>query len=70
MKNYQQTPKQVRMQKKKLELAKRAVAHSKPRFNPREAWGPRLKIGGVPVSTLDDKQHVDEHLYRRFWFRF
>ncbi|SAL03495.1 hypothetical protein AWB81_06433 [Caballeronia arationis] len=69
MKNYQQTPKQVRTQKKKLELAKRAVAHSTPRFNPREAWGPRLKIGGVPVSTLNDKQRVIDRFYRR-WFHF
>jgi hypothetical protein len=66
MKKHQQTPAQVRTKKKKLELAKRAVAHSKPRFDPREAWGPRLKIGGVPVSTLDEKQQVIDRFYRRW----
>jgi hypothetical protein len=59
MKNYQQTPKQRRLQKKKVEMAKRQVAHSTPLFNPRESWTPRKKVGGVPVAILHEKQHTD-----------
>lgn len=70
MKNYQQTPKERRMQKRKVEAAKRAVAHSKPHFDPRESWSTKRKIGGVPVSVLACKQRsvpYDAYGYR-FWF--
>jgi hypothetical protein len=54
-------------QKRKLELSKRALAHSTPLFNPRDPWAPRLKVGGVPVSTLDDKEHHARHSRPRWW---
>lgn len=58
MKNYQQTPKQRRLERRvQVERAKRNVAHSKPHFTPREAWSPKLKIQGVPVEVLNEKQH-------------
>jgi hypothetical protein len=63
VKNYQQTPKQRRIQKKKLELSKRAAAHCKPHFTPRESWTSRKKVGGVPMAILDHKQHV----YHGWW---
>ena len=70
MKNYQQTPKQRRIQKRKLESAKRAVAHSTPHFTPREAWTAKRKVGGVPLSVLAGKQRsvaYDAYGFR-FWF--
>ena len=67
MKNYQQTPKQRRLQKKKVELSKRRVAHSTPLFNPRESWTSRKKIGGVPVDVLDKKQHQLNQGNYRYW---
>jgi hypothetical protein len=66
VKNYQQTPKQRRLQKKNLEKMKRQVAHSLPLFNPRESHTPREKVGGVPVSTLDNKQHKTRST--RWWW--
>lgn len=67
MKNYQQTPKQRRLQKKNLEMMKRQVAHSTPFFNPRETWTSRKKVSGVPVATLDNKQHQPPQGSRRWW---
>jgi hypothetical protein len=67
MKNYQQTPKQHRLQKKKLELSKRRVKQSKPFFSPRESFTSRKKVGGVPVSTLDNKQHQPPQGSGRWW---
>jgi hypothetical protein len=67
VKNYQQTPKQRRLQKKQLEAMKRAVAHSKPRFDPRESWSSRKKVGGVPLCTLENKQHTVSQVW--FWLR-
>lgn len=56
MKNYQQTPRQRKAGKRKLELAKRAFAHSVPYYQPRESFTSKLKLGGVPVSTLANKE--------------
>lgn len=67
MKNYQQTPKQHRQQKKKLELSKRRVKQSKPFFNPRESWTSRKKVSGVPVCMLDKKQHQPDQGNYRYW---
>jgi hypothetical protein len=67
MKNYQQTPKQRRLQKKKVELSKRRVAHSTPLFHPRESWTSRKKVNGVPVSVLDHKQHLPAQGSGRWW---
>jgi hypothetical protein len=52
MKNFQQTPKQRRVA---LEKNKRQLAHSKQPFQPREAWGDKKKVGGVPVCILQAK---------------
>ncbi len=68
MKNYQQTPKQRRLQKKKVELSKRRVAQSTPLFNPRESWTSRKKVSGVPVCMLDKKQHQPPQGDRRWWY--
>jgi hypothetical protein len=66
-------PKSTRKQRKennrKLEMSKRAIAHSKPLFNPRESWSPRLKVGGVPVATLDNKEHHARYCMAR-WYSF
>jgi hypothetical protein len=67
VKNYQQTPKQRRLQKKKVELSKRRVAHSTPHFQPRESWTSRKKAGGVPVCVLDNKQHKPNQGNYRWW---
>lgn len=64
MESFQQTPKQRRIQKKKLEKAKREFAHSTPIFDPRESWTPRKKVGGVPVATLQQKQHSTPDYWR------
>jgi hypothetical protein len=56
VKNFQQTPKQRRLQKQKLELSKRAAAHSKPHFTPRDSWTSKRKIGDAPLSVLARKQ--------------
>jgi hypothetical protein len=68
-KNYQQTPKQRRLQNQKVEKAKRQIAHSTPLFNPGEPDTSRKKVGGVPVVTLDNKQHnpVQGGRNYRFW---
>jgi hypothetical protein len=67
VKNYQQTPKQRRLQKKKVELSKRRVAQSTPPFHPRESWTSRKKAGGVPVSVLDHKQHKPPQGSTCYW---
>lgn len=51
---------------RKTETAKRNLAHSTPLFNPREAWAPRKKVGGVPFGTLMDKQHQPYEL-QTYW---
>jgi hypothetical protein len=56
VKNFQQTPKQRRLQKRKLELSKRAASRSKPHFAPRDAWTSKRKIGDTPLSVLACKQ--------------
>lgn len=53
---------------RRVEIAKRNLAHSTPLFNPRDSWTPRLKIGGVPAATLLEKQHQPvDNGYRYYW---
>ena len=59
---------QRRAANRKIELAKRAVAHSTPLFNPRESWTPRKKVGGVPMETLLAKQHQTSH--QSWWYHY
>lgn len=55
MKNFQQTPKQKRVV---IANHKAAMANSrKPWIAPREAWGSKLRIAGVPINLLHDKQN-------------
>lgn len=50
---------------RKREKAKYQVATSTPQFNPRESWSSRQKVGGVPVSILDEKEH---HFRNSSWY--
>lgn len=67
-------PKATRAQRQKhkrqLELSKRNVAHSTPLFDPRGAWTPKLKVGGVPVDTLDHKEHNYGRDLRGYYRRY
>lgn len=55
MKNFQQTPKMRRLA---MTAHKATLAGSRPQsFHPREAWSTKQKLGGVPLSVLDEKQH-------------
>lgn len=65
---HQSTRKQRREHNRRLEAAKRSLAHSTPHFNPRESWTSRKKVGDVPVCILNEKQHQypdDGHFWRR-----
>lgn len=42
----------------KLAKNKHQLRTSTPHFNPREAYGAKLKIGGMPIDQLSHKQHV------------
>lgn len=52
-----------RANNRRLEVAKRALAHSTPNFDPREAWSSRKKVNGVPHGTLMHKQHQYDHYW-------
>ncbi|WP_396190398.1 hypothetical protein [Flavobacterium sp.] len=58
MKNYQQTPKQRRMQIKADRVAAvKCFTQSRIKdFQPKEAWSTDRKVCGVPQSVLDSKQ--------------
>lgn len=57
-----------RARNRKLETAKRNIAHSTPNFDPRESWTSRKKVGGVPVCVLDAKLHNYHHYHRYHWW--
>lgn len=60
MKNFQQTPKQLRVS---LARAKTALQNSRNKgFQPRPAWTSKQKLGGVFVETLVEKQMAAGHL--------
>lgn len=69
MKNYQQTPRKRKAGKRKLELAKRAFANSVPYYQPRESGSSKRNIGGVPESTLENKEpsFISDINWRHYW---
>lgn len=54
MKNFQQTPKQRRIQLAKAKAALKSSRHMP--FQPREAWTSKRFIGGAPLSMLETVQ--------------
>ena len=60
MKNFQQTPKQRRVD---LANAKTALQNSRNKgFQPRPAWTSRQKLGGVFLETVVEKQYGAAHM--------